>query len=163
MSREADDFFGRFKDNLIGGLNTCLIGRIERYNPTKMQADVILLPDRDLIVNVPVATLQSGDYYIRVPFKKWDYVLVVFSQRDIDGIMNSGEATPTDRKLSLDDAIVIGGINLFNAPLPAADSDKLVIGQKNGAAKITIGGGSINLTGNVFVNGTRLQAGGNQF
>jgi hypothetical protein len=161
--KEAAAFFNQFKTNLISGLNTCAIGRIEAFDGVKMKADVRILPDDVLIVDVPVGTLQTSDFYIRLPYKKGDYVFVSFAQRDIDGIMHGGDATPSERMLSLDDAVVICGINLFTQSLPPADADKLVIGEKNGAAKIVIGGGKIRLIGDIEVNGTPLQAGGDDF
>lgn len=163
MSKAANHFFKQYQNKLIGGINTCLIGVIENYDAETNKADVSL-PDGELITNVPVGAIQTAEFFIRVPYTPGDYVLVVFSQRDIDGIMNEGDETPTDRMLSLDDAIVVCGINLFNDPLPSNDLDKLVIAQKDGAASIIMGGGEIHFGGNkVFVNGTELKAGGSSF
>lgn len=135
---EAAAFFERFKNNLIGSLNTCAIGQIVRFDGVKMQADVKLLPDGELILDVPVGTIQTSDFYIRVPYKNGDYVVVIFAQRDIDEIMYGGNTTPSQRMLALDDAIVAFGINLFTNSLPSENSNDLVIGKKDGGASIVI-------------------------
>ncbi len=69
----------------------------------------------------------------------------------------------------------MNGINLFADPLPAEDADKLVIGQKDGSAKMTMGDGVITfhgevefigptkLNGETSVNGTGLAPGGVEF
>lgn len=137
--KNANEFFSRLKSGLVGELNTCLIGQIERFDPQRMSADVVLLPDNELIIDVPVGIQQTGDFFIRIPYKPGDFVLVVFSQRDIDGIMNSGDATPSKRMLSKDDAVIVCGLNPFDAPLlPAANSGDLVIGKRNGNSKIVL-------------------------
>lgn len=154
--KKANDFFSSYTKKLINGINTCLIGQVERFDPVKMQMDVILLPDNDLVVNVPVATLQTSDFFIRLPYQPGDFVLVVFCQKDIDGIMYSGDATPSQRKLSLDDAVVVAGINLFDDPLPATNPDDLVISKKTGTQKIVLNAtnDNIEVTCNQFlING----------
>lgn len=137
--KKANEFFSKYKNDLVGGLNTCLMGQIERFDAEAMSADVKLLPDGDLIIDVPVGIQQTADFFIRVPYQVGDIVLVLFAQRDIDGIMNGGDATPSQRMLSLDDAIVICGINLYtDDPLPVEDAGDLVIGKRNGNAKIVL-------------------------
>lgn len=137
--KKANEFFSKFHSNMVGGLNTCMMGQIENFDPQRMAADVVLLPDGDLIIDVPVAIQQSEDFYIRVPYQQGDIVLVVFCQRDIDGIMRGGDATPSQRMLAMDDAVVIGGINLYtDDALPAANAGDLVIGKKSGGSKIVL-------------------------
>ena len=137
--KKAHDFFDKFKTNTISGLNTCLLGQIERFDPETMAADVVLLPDGDLIIDVPVGIQQTADFFIRMPYQVGDIVLVLFAQRDIDGILRGGDATTSQRMLSIDDAVVIAGINLFtDDPVPAANAGDLVIGKRNGNAKIVL-------------------------
>jgi len=155
MTQEGVTFFEKMKRNLVAGLNTCAIGKIEAFDGVKMQASVTVFPDEDLIQNAPVMAIQTSDFYIRVPYQKGDYVLVAFAQRDIEAILYKG-ATPSERMLSKDDAVVLGGINLFTESLPSEHTDKLVIGQKDGGANITMGNGEINLNGVVKANGNEL-------
>ncbi|WP_411501367.1 Gp138 family membrane-puncturing spike protein [Bacillus thuringiensis] len=148
---------------MVGGLNTCAIGEIVSYDPIKSKADVKLLPGDTLIKSVPVGIQQTAEYFIRMPYKRGDTVLVVFVQREIDNIMYQSNNPASQRMLAVDDAVVVCGINLFTNNLPATDSDKLLIGEKSGGATITIGGGQISLKGDVDVNGTPLRAGGTNF
>lgn len=121
--KEADEFFNRFQDALISNLFTCSIGRIEAYSAEKLTADITLLPTKDLIMSVPCGDIQTGQFIIRTPYKKGDLVVVVFAMRDIDAIMHDDGTEPTARKMSADDAIVVGGLNLFNKPFPAEVQD----------------------------------------
>lgn len=144
--KTAQDFFKKYSNNLVGNINTCLMGQVERFDPVKLTADVTLLPDGDLIIDVPVAIQQAADFFIRVPYQIGDIVLVLFAQRDIDGILRGGDATPSQRQLSLDDAIVIAGINLLtDDPLPTANPGDLVIGKRNGNAKIVLNQANDNI------------------
>lgn len=154
---EAAKFFDNFKQGLVGGIYTTGLAIIEVYDPKVNKADIKLLPGGDLIKSVPVGMQQSNDFFIRVPYKKGDHVLVVFAQRDIDGVMYGSSNIPSERMLAIDDAIIVSGINLFTDPLPAADVNKLVIGQKNGAAKITMSGGKISLVGDVDIVGGNVK------
>lgn len=160
---EAAKFFDGFKKGMVGELFTSAIAKIEAYDAKLNKADITLLPGGELIKSVPVGIQQTSQFYIRMPYKKGDHVLVVFSHRDIDPIMFDNGKIPSERMLSIDDAIIVAGINLYTKPLPVADADKLVIGQKDGAAKITMGNGTIDFIGSVRVNGTALVAGGVSF
>ncbi|MCP1176195.1 hypothetical protein NKS28_01460 [Bacillus sp. 1663tsa1] len=153
---EANDFFRRFKEKIVGGLNTCAIGLIENYDPVKLKADVRILPGETLIKSVPVVIQQTGDFYIRLPYKRNDPVLVVFAQREIDNIMYEANNPASQRMLAVDDALVVGGINFFTTDLPSENADKLLIGEKSGGATIAIGGGKIIMKGIVEVNGSQI-------
>lgn len=121
--REANDFFESFSNSLIAGIYTSAIGKIVSYDAEKMQADVQLVPGGDMLVAVPVASIQTDKFVIRTPYKQGDYVMVSFSMRDIDGVMYEDQAPGTDRMLSMDDAVVVCGINLFTKPLPKTHVD----------------------------------------
>lgn len=145
MTKQASDFFNQFKSRMIAGLNTCSLGKIVSYDPTKSKADVELLPGGELIKSVPVALQQSKDFFIRLPYSTGDYVVIVFCSRDIDGTINGGGAA-TNRMLDINDAIVIGGINLFTDSLPAGND--LIIGKKDSTSKIVFkNDGSIQIVG----------------
>lgn len=154
--KDANLYFKQMQRNMIGVINTVAIGRIRSFDPRQMKADVNILPGDTLIIDVPVGTIQTSEYFIRVPYRRGDYVLVAFAQRDIDDIMRGGNASESQRMLSLDDAIVVCGINPFTSNLPEDDSDKLVIGQKDGEAKIIMSDGEIDLQGIVKVNGAEI-------
>ena len=144
--KPAHDFFKKFSDDLYKNVNTCLMGQIVKFDPVKLTADVSLLPDGEFIIDVPVAIQQTADFFIRLPYQPGDIVLVLFAQKDIDGILRGGDATPSQRMLSMDDAIVIAGINLLtDDPLPAANAGDLVIGKRNGNAKIVLNQANDNI------------------
>lgn len=145
--KEAKEFFEKFRQGMVGGLFTGALAKVEKYDPSG-KADITILPDGDLIGDVPVATLQSAGFYIRVPLKKGDIVAVMFASRDIDGTMHGDTSDGTDRMHDINDAIIVGGVNLFTNPLPATDPDKLVIAAKEGGASITMG-----TDGKIAING----------
>lgn len=156
--QEAKEYSMNIRKNIMNKVNTMMPGTIERYNPIENKAD-IELQNGALITEIPMGTIQTGDFYIRVPYTQGDLVMVIFAQGDIDGLFHGDAATPTERKFSFDDAIGAFGLNTFDDPLPAEDPDKMVIGQKDGGAKITIGNGQINVHGAFFVNGQRIGGG----
>lgn len=152
--KEAKEFFEKFRNGMIGGLYTAALGLIEKYDP-KGKADVLILPDKDLVTEVPVATLQSSGFYIRAPYKKGDLVLVIFASRSIDGTMHGDpDSDISERTHDINDAVVIGGLNLFAEPLPEANKDDLVLSKKDGKTRIVISNDSnvtIEAAGKVFL------------
>lgn len=152
----ATDFFNQYKKGIVSGLYTSAIAQIVAYDAVTNKADIKLLPGENLIKSVPVGMPQTKDFYIRLPYSIGDHVLVVFSQRDIDPILFANGKIPSERMLAIDDAIIVCGINLFTQPLPATDTDKLVIGQKDDTAKIIMGNGIINFVGTIQKNGVAL-------
>lgn len=137
MSKEAAEFFDRFRANIISGLNTCALAEIVTFDAAAMKADIELLPDRDLVKAVPVSAQVSGGFVVRVPYSQGDTVLVVFAQRDIDAIMHGDEGN-TERMLDINDAIIVGGITLFPDPLPSSNAGDLVIAKRDMTAKIVM-------------------------
>lgn len=136
---QANDYFRSFKKSIKGELNTIAIGQIQRIDPEKMKADVVVLPENELLLNIPIGALQTGQFYIRVPYEPGDYVVIAFAQRDIDAILYGGNVTASDRMLAKDDAIIMCGLNPFILdPLPAENPLDLVIGKKNGKASIVL-------------------------
>lgn len=154
MMKEGKQFFETFKKNMTNGLYTAALGLIEKYDPAG-KADVLILPDKDLISEVPVATLQSAGFFIRVPYKKGDLVVVVFASRSIDGTMHGdAESDMSERTHDINDAMVMGGLNLFAAPLPSTNKDDMVIGKKDGTTRVVIGNDgnvTVEASGKIFL------------
>jgi hypothetical protein len=136
---EIHRYFKTKQHDLLKNMNTCAICRIEQVDLSKMKANVVPLFEGELtpILNVPIAAHQTKDFLIRVPYAKGDLVLVVFSQRDIDPILYGG-GEPSTRMLGIDDALIVGGINLFTEPLPSVHSEDLVITRKDFSSKIVL-------------------------
>jgi hypothetical protein len=152
---EIHQYMKTKQHELLKGMNTCAICRIEKVDLKLMKADVVPLFEEGLtpILNVPISPQQTGDYIIRVPYKKGDLVTVVFSQRDIDSILYGGGEQST-RMLGIDDAIIIGGINTYNNPLPEGYEEDLLIAKKDFKSRIVIGKDNnitVETDGNIFL------------
>jgi hypothetical protein len=148
----------------LDDLHTAAPARIESFDPVKMTASVTLLYKIDNqivspIVEVPVSTLKAGPFIIRPPYKTGDIVLVVFSERSLDYILqNDPQDTQSGENIRhrLDDAIVIGGIKLDTQPnLPATNADDLLIlNQSTGSKAVMTATGDIILEGNSIYLGS---------
>lgn len=153
--KEATNFFENFHNKNLSSINTVLPGTIDRYDPVKMVADVVLSTGV-LLVSVSVAGFVSGSHFIRIPYRKGDPVVVAFAQEDIDGFLFGDKAQPSQKKFRLDDAFVIGGIMFARDNLPDAAANELVLSNRKGTQAIVISDNSTNLIGNVFVNGVKV-------
>lgn len=142
----ATEFFDTMIQNLIDNFNTGLIGQIEKYDPVQMKADVQpLIRDRDgdslsPLLNIPVNLFRAGGFIIRPPYKKGDLVYVACAQHDIDDVIETGKISmrANARQHNLTDAVVIGGLNPFSHPLPAAHGEDMLIATESLSAKIII-------------------------
>lgn len=144
--------FTKFLDGIIGeelaGTHTAILARVERYDPVKSIADVMpLASGQPPITNAPVVCFKSGGFIIRFPLKKGDIVLAVVVDHAVDQVMASGQpATPDSlRKHDLSDAVVIGGLTMFNQPLPGEHGQDLVIAKDDMTLKIVISEDAITI------------------
>jgi len=129
-------------------VNTCLPGRIEKYDYAKQKADVKPLIKKlyvdgttealPVIVNVPVVWPRGGGGSLTFPLEKGDGVLLVFSQRSLDTWLSKGGDTgPGDpRKFDLSDAIAIPGLFPFSETGDAVDNTNCRLTFKGGTLKI---------------------------
>ena len=145
MQDSPMDFFNKLSGNLVNGINSCMLGRIETFDASKMKANVVPLVknkgnNKPLLIEVPVSFLKAGPFVIRPPYKKGDIVLVVFADEDIDNVLLSGNVSEPNstRKHSLDDAIVVGGIMPFTTTLPNEHIEDLIIAKDDFTTKIVI-------------------------
>lgn len=137
---KGSEFLDQYVKQVISDIHTLMPARIEDYDPVTLEAEVQPLfmqkfKDQDpvempLIVKVPVMPLIAGGFVIRPPYEEDDIVLVGFTERALDEVINTGEgALPASkRRHALDDAVVLGGLNPFNNALPAEHGDNLIIG-----------------------------------
>lgn len=158
---QGKKFVQSLQNKIMRAANTAALGKVEKWEGGR--ADVSLYPDGDLILGVPVASMQSGDFFIRITPKKGDLVTVVFLQHEIDGPL-AGKAPDTDREKDINDAVIVGVINLDSDPWPTVEEGALLIGSKkspisfvmkaNGKMEINAPGGlDINAPGGVKING----------
>jgi len=132
----------------LNGLNTCLPGRIEKYDYTKQKAEVKPLIKKQykdgttealpVIVNVPVVWPRGGGGSLTFPLNSGDGVLLVFSQRSLDTwLSKGGDSAPGDpRKFDLSDAIAIPGLFPFSESGDAEDNTNCLLTFSGGKLKI---------------------------
>lgn len=147
---EVLGFFDGLLGESVDGINSCTIGKIEKFDATTMKAEVAPLvqkknadgstEDVSLLIEVPVSFLKAGPFLIRPPYKPGDVVLVIFADSDIENVLYSGgKGRPVrDEKHSLDNAMVVGGIMPFTVTLPGEHADDLIIAKDDFSTKIVV-------------------------
>jgi hypothetical protein len=123
----------------LGLINTCLPGRVEKYDYTTQKADVTPLIKKKykdgtvapmpIISAVPVVFPRTKTSMIHFPLVQGDGVLLIFSQRSLETwLFKGGESEPGDpRKFDLTDAIAIPGLWDFTAATLAENNDDFII------------------------------------
>lgn len=144
------NFFNKLSEQLTSNINSCTIGRIEKFDVKKMKAEVTPLvkyknkdgtmEKRPLLIEVPVSFLKAGSFIIRPPYKVGDIVLIIFADNDIENALLSGNISEPNsaRVHSLDDAIIVGGIMPFIKELPKEHEKDLIIAKDDFSSKIVI-------------------------
>lgn len=145
-------------DQELSNLHVALPARIEKYDPAKLRAEVILLSKTNHegkevefppILECPVRTLKAGPFIIRPPYQKGDIVQVLFNERALDQLLITGktESVIYKRRHSLDDAVVIGGLKTESESDLPEDycEDLLLINQEVGDYLIMKKGGGIDV------------------
>lgn len=147
-NEKANDFFNDLKQNLSAGVNVCKLGKVVKFYPETMKADVMPLPSEDnaMVLNVPVATVRSKDYVIYYPLEVDDYVVLLFADNDTDDLLMGQDSSPTERGHDVSDCICIGGITLLNASLSIADTSSLCLQNIGNSASISLSkDGEVNI------------------
>lgn len=167
----AMEFMNGLSSNIIGGIHSCMLGKIDKFDGKKMKADIIPLvrdvdkagekEDIELLIEVPVSLVKAGPFVIRPPYKEGDIVLVVFADNDIDNVLLSGDVSDPNstREHSLDDAIVVGGVMPFTTELPGEHLDDLIIAKDDFSTKIALkhnGDIEVEASGRVNVKSERV-------
>ena len=124
----------RIIENRLASLNTCIPAHITRIDRNRKLCDVQPLIKKrykeeansvnlPVIHNVPILFPQTSTSIISLPLKKYDNVLLVFSQRSLEEWkMKGGIQEPIDkRKHDLNDAVAIVGILPQNQGIPITD------------------------------------------
>lgn len=166
MQDSPMEFFNKLSQSLTSGINNCMLGRIEKFDATKMKAEVTPLvkyknkdgsmEERPLLIEVPVSFLKAGPFVIRPPYKPNDIVLIVFADEDIENALLSGDISEPNstRVHSLDDAIVVGAIMPFTKELPGEHADDLIIAKDDFSTKIVI-----KENGEIIIQGGKVYLG----
>lgn len=163
---DAMEFMKNLSGNITGGINNCMMGKIEKFNGETMKADIIPLvrvknkageiEEISMLIEVPVSFVKAGPFVIRPPYKKGDIVVVLFADSDIENTLLSGDVSNPNstRKHSLDDAIAIGGIMPFTTTLPGEHLDDLIIAKDDFSTKIVI-----KENGEIIIQGGKVYLG----
>lgn len=125
MSRSLPNMIENMIHYNMDDTNTLLVGKIINYYPESQRADVLPLQElrvRDewvkpsQILDCPVLFQNTGDFYVRNPYKPEDIVLLGFNKYSIDNALIDGEIRQPEheRTFELSDCIVLGGLSLIN-------------------------------------------------
>lgn len=162
-------------------LNCVSVGSIVKFNAAKQLADIQInykrvtygndiapdtYEDYPVIVSCPVVVMQGGAGYLSFPIAPGDFCVVMFSDRELNTWVSSGQiAPPQDRRTHhLNDAIAIVGIRPATAPI-TYDAQKVKLFFANsfitidGSGNIVISGSaniSITGTGNITIAGSAV-------
>ena len=147
-------FFNQFKSQVTNDINKLKLGVIVEYDPKQLKAKVQLYHPDIFLIEVPVISMNTSKYIIHSPLIEGDIVLVGFVDTDIENIILAGsDKRNTNRKNSLDDALVLGVIHPFNTDLNL--NDNFIISSKDGTQEIEFTPEGININApNVNINGT---------
>lgn len=126
---EAIKFLDGFTGDLLDGLRVAMQAEVLKFDHVTMKADIQPLQgDLPPILDVPVSLQKAGAFFIRMPFKKGDKVIVVFNDYPLD---DAGE-----RRHHLDDAMIVSGLS--TATMPAEHEKDLLIAHENMNTRIII-------------------------
>ncbi len=157
------NFFNKLTEQLLDGINNCMLAKIETFDHKKMKANVIPLvkyrnkdnsiEERPMLIEVPVSFVKAGPFVIRPPYQSGDIVLLVFADEDIENVLFSGDISEPNsaRTHSLDDAIIIGGIMPFMEGLPDEHGKDLIIANKDFSTKVVL-----KENGDIIIQGNKV-------
>lgn len=136
----ANKFLKDFASGISKGVNVAKLGKVVKFYPEVMKADVMPLPSEDnaMIINVPVATVRTSDFLLYYPLKPDDNVVLLFVDNDTDNILLGEDSIETERDHDVSDCICLGGITLLKEKLDVENKDALVIQNIENTARINI-------------------------
>lgn len=147
--------------NHSASLRVMLPGVIESYDPDRQCANVKpLLPiprdtgletfeeEIDVLPCVPVVFPRAGDFFLSLPLKEGNYVMLVFGDRSFDRWWR-GNGSKVDEPILQhthheSDAVALAGFYPDQDALADAHPDNLVLG-KNGGAQIHVKDDEVNI------------------
>ncbi|QTL96568.1 hypothetical protein GM661_00575 [Iocasia frigidifontis] len=172
---ELNKIIRKVIDDKLDKLNVALPARILKYDSSKLRGNIELLAKKELngeqvtyppILEVPVSSIRAGTFVIIPPYQKGDVVQVLFNQKALDKLLITGEPEEVQykRSFSLDDAVIIGGLQVEQADDLPNVGENLYIGSQDGETNIEITpGGEINIncsTANINADEVNLAGGG---
>lgn len=144
---------------VLGKVHTCMIGRVTAFNDAKQTCSVRPVArgrfvngdtvQEPIIPNVPVVYPQAGGFFLYMPLKPGDDVVVSICERSIEEwkAQSLGDYAPrSTRRMDFSDAVVYPGVSSPNNPLNHAQGDCLVMGEDSPTgARLEIGDGKVSL------------------
>lgn len=140
-------------------------GVVTDANGTESMVNLPLLGD------VPIVWPRGGGYALTFPIRSGDECLIVFSSRCIDGWwMDGGIQPPEDERYhDLSDGFALFAPTSQPKKLSSVSSESVQLRKDDGSSfisidkdgKITLSAANIEIKGNVDINGTVTQTGGN--
>lgn len=140
-----DEYFNKKFSGMAEGMFTATLAKIIKIDFEYMRCDVQPLyhDEAKPIEDVPFGFMQNEDYLFRFPYKKDDIVFIVFCKEDMAPVLfeDGNREMAAERRFELDDAFVIGGLNLFTKPItaiPKAHDESVLICRKDFRSRIEI-------------------------
>src|SRR5690606_18511952 len=136
----------------LDDLHVALPARVERFDPATLRGDVVPLVKRRVtndgepeplppILDVPFWMPKAGPFVLRLPVRRGDVVLVVFSERALDYLLVDGNPQEPRfrRRHALDDAIAIPGLlHQGEGALPSEHGQDVALFDRNTGNKIVL-------------------------
>lgn len=136
----------------LDDIHTALPARVERFDPATLRGEVVPLVKRRVttdgepeplppILDVPFWMPKSGPFILRLPVRRGDTVLVVFSERALDYLLIDGQPQEPRfrRRHQLDDAIALPGLlNQAEVQPPAEHAEDVALFDRNNGNKIVL-------------------------
>lgn len=123
-----------------------------------------------LLVDVPIVWPRGGGFALTFPISVGDEVLIVFSARCIDAWWQSGKINPPaeNRMHDLSDGFAILAPTSQPKKLSGVSGSSVQLRNNSGSTfveidnsgNVNISANSVNITGNVIINGAMTQSGG---
>lgn len=151
------DVLAAHRDSIMGELHVATVGRIERYDAGQQVADVQPLLKRRVVYDsgeegpaetlpvlpgVPVLFARSASFFMSLPLKRGDHVMLVFLDASTDRFLAGQPGAVTDpgdfRAHDMSDAVALAGLWPSSRALRQADPDNMVMGADDGGAQIHV-------------------------
>jgi hypothetical protein len=169
----------------VRSIETMFVARIERFDHVNGKADITPITklensygeliDKSMIIECPVLTAKTSNFYIRFPYEVGDLIYVGCSKEALDNLLITGETVEDTLssmpRFRMSDAVVLGG--LFHSQetkmLNTNKSDLVVVNRNTGESiKMKKDGGmeislnsDLNITAPNTIINTELSVNGN--
>lgn len=138
--KQGKMFMENMKNQAKAAINTAALAEVISYS--NGYADIKLFPDGIILQSVPVSAQHFGQWMMSVEVSQGDMVAVVFSQHEIDGLLE-GTGVATNREKDINDAVIVGAVR--SSRMPPVASKGIYLGDSSGNKSVSITNGSMAL------------------